>query len=465
MKIRHQISLWITFAGILASLVLSSVVLFDLIEEPYELLDQELDLNASTIANNFQLLPDGPQLFGSRPEEYHTPYWLRIFDGQKNIVFESELVSKVDLPLKESRMGYSVNTDISLHQIVPELEEDELATFRVKNIPKEIAGQQYLFQIARPVESLSEEITELFITVGVGLAVSAIFLILVSYYFAGRILRPIQEINRTANEITEKTLDKRIPLGKQRDEIYDLCTSLNTMFDRLQYSFQKQKEFVANASHELKTPITMLRLSLEESLQDCGTPELFQQRLDAQLKTLLRMSRLVKNLLDLSRMELSETTAFEIFDLSDLVNSVVEDFNPLIQQQNIRLSVQMNGRIVVNADRDKIKRVFINLLENAVKYNLDEGEVHLWVEESLQTNAVNIILFNTGPGIPAEDRERVFEQFYRVEKSRASLLGGSGLGLTIVKKIVELHGGKISIQSKLGEWTQIEMILPILAEQ
>jgi len=464
MKIRNRIALWITFAGILASLVLSLIVLFSMMEEPYELLDQELEANASALAANFRLMPNGPLLFGNKPELYYTPYWLRIFDGQGNIVFASELVERVDLPLRKVDDGYTVDTDIPLRQIVPELDEDELTAFRVKNFPYTIGGQKYLFQIARPIESFSEEITELFITIGIGLAVAAISLILVSYFVAGRILRPIQQINRTANEINEKTLDKRIPLGEQRDEIFDLSSSLNTMFDRLQYSFLRQKEFVANASHELKTPITMLRLSLEEELQDQGTPEVSQQRLEAQLKTLLRMSRLVKNLLDLSALEFSETLAFEKFFLNDLVDSIVEDFQPLTQQQNIRLTMQMDDRITVNAERSKIKRVFINLLENAVKYNRENGEIRMQVHTASQNNKVHVTLFNTGPGIPVADHERVFDQFYRVEKSRATSLGGSGLGLTIVKRIVELHGGDISLQSKPGEWTQIEMMLPILVE-
>lgn len=462
MKIRHRISLWITFSGILASLVLSLIVLISMLEEPYELLEQELEANASALAANFQLLPDGLHLFGSNPEQYHTPYWIRIFDEQGKIVFESDLVRQVDLPLKKEEKVYLVGTDIPLREIMPELDEDDLTSFWVKNFSFMIAGQEYLFQIARPVESISEEIVEILITISVGLAVSAIFLILVSYFVAGRILKPIQQINRTANEINEKTLGRRIPLGEHRDELYDLSASLNTMFDRLQYSFLRQKEFVANASHELKTPITMLRLSLEESLQDQGTPRVSQERYETQLKTLLRMGRLVKNLLDLSTLELSETLAIEEFNLNELVDSVIEDFRPLIQQQNIQLSVQMDDSISVKADKDKIKRVMINLLENAIKYNQEGGEIQLKVYSKPQDDTINVSLFNTGMGIPAADCDRVFEQFYRVEKSRSSSLGGSGLGLTIVKRIVDMHGGEISLSSKPGNWTKIQMVLPVL---
>lgn len=462
MKIRNRIALWITFAGILSSLVLSLIIFFEMLATPYELLDQELDGSIRSLTENIKFLPDGTISFGSKSGRFSTPYWIRIYDGQHHVLFESEMVKKIDLPLRERGKGYTVDTEIPMNQIIPGLDDDELAGFRVKAFVFSSAGQDYLFQIARPVENLSHEVIEQLITIGIGLAVSALFLILVSYYVAGRILRPIREINSTAHEITEKTLDKRIPLGRNRDELYELSSSLNSMFDRLQFSFIRQKEFIANASHELKTPITMLRLSLEEALQQDGLPEPYQQRVELQNKTLLRMNRLVKNLLDLSALELSETCNNENFSLNELIESVVEDFQPLIHGENINLMVQMDDACQVRADREKIKRICINLFDNAIKYNQQDGEVRLQVVPGKEDRNVRISLFNTGPGVPVEDRERIFEQFYRVEKSRSTALGGSGLGLTIVKRIVDLHGGKISVQSKLGKWIQFDLDLPIL---
>lgn len=461
MKIRFRITLWITLAGILSSLVLSLIIFFEMEGESHELLDQELDASAGSLIKNLKISPQGTLTFGGILDDFSTPYWIRIYDKQRRVLYESDLVHKMDLPFKKIGKAYSVNTNIPMNQIVPGKEEDESAGFRVKIFSFQLRGQDYLLQIARPVENLVIEAIEQLITIVLGLGISAVFLILVSYFISGRILQPIRKINRTAREINEETLDTRIPLSKNHDELYELGFSLNEMFDRLHYSFLRQKEFIANASHELKTPITMLRLSLEEAQQDEGLTESQLQRLEAQNKTLLRMQRLVNNLLDLSVLELSETHSTEKFIFGELINSVVGDFEPLLQQTKIFLSAQVDENIEVTADKEKIKRMLINLFDNAVKYNYENGEIKLQVHAVKKSRNVTILLFNTGPGIPSEDIEKVFDQFYRVEKSRSTSLGGAGLGLTIVKRIVELHGGNISIKSKPGMWTQIDITLPI----
>jgi signal transduction histidine kinase len=169
------------------------------------------------------------------------------------------------------------------------------------------------------VESLVGESIESAIMIGCALLASVLTVVVVGYLVAGKILRPVQEINRLTAEITEKTLEKRIPLAGNRDEIDELAASLNEMFNRLQYSFLRQKEFVANASHELKTPITLLRLSMEETLQDEHLPLPLQDQLLAQERALTRISQLVKSLLDLSRLELSEVLEKETFSLGELV--------------------------------------------------------------------------------------------------------------------------------------------------
>lgn len=458
MKIRHRITLWITVAGILSSLSLALTVFFLMREEPYELLDQELTAYAHALGTALSILPDGSITLGSSADALNSPYWIRLTDDQGAPVYASPMTGLVDLPLRQTEKGYTVNTDIPMTWLLPDLEEGELASFRVRVFPLRYAGQNYRLQIGRPVENLQEELVELLLVMGCGLAVSGLVMILVGYYAAGRILRPIQDINTTAREINEKTLDKRIPLGSTRDELHELSAALNSMFDRLQYSFLRQKEFIANAAHELKTPLTLLRLSLEEILLQENLPDSLQQKLDALSKTLLRMNLLIKNLLDLSALELAGTCQAELFSFNEMTSAVMGEFQPLLQEQNIQCIILMDDHLDLNADQDKIKRMLINLVDNAIKYNRPGGEIRLQARR--QGGNCVMTLFNTGPGIPAEEQERVFEQFYRVEKSRAAALGGSGLGLTIVRRIVELHGGTITLQSKPGEWTQIEIVLP-----
>ena len=456
MKIRNRITLWITLTGLLSTLVLSLIIFFEMAEQPYELLDQELEINARALVTKLHLDADGSLQNTHPANPFISPYWVRIFDGGQRVRFESNLVQFFDIPFRRSKKAY---TDNIFGRLGPGREyADEPTAFRVRIFDIPFTGRHFTVQIARPIEKLTEEITDLLIIFCIGFVAAAGILILAGYIVAGRILQPIREINATAREISAKTLDKRIPLGKQQDELYDLSSSLNAMFDRLHFSFRRQKEFLANAAHELKTPLTMLRLSLDEAHQFANMPELYQQSLENQDKILLRMQRLIKSLLDLSALELAETCEMEEFSFNQLVAEVAEDFQPLLCDLHIDYLARIADDIPLLADKEKIKQVLINLFDNAIKYNSPEGEIRL--DAALTGKKVVFDLFNTGPGIPAADREKVFEQFYRVEKSRATALGGAGLGLTIVKRIVSLHKGEITMQSKPGEWTNIRISIP-----
>lgn len=459
MKMRTRITLWASLAGLVSTVVLSAIVFLWGLETPYEFLDQELEIRARTMTDEMarvRALGEGGhsetlELFAQR-------YWARIYDAGGTLLFASDLSRKIDLPKKMGDRGYLVPTAIPLNQFYAD-EDDQPAGFWNRVFVVNAGDAVYQVHVARPVENLVGESIESALVIGSALLASTLILIGVSYLVAGRILRPIREINRMTAEITAKTLEKRIPLTGNHDEIDELIGSLNAMFNRLQFSFRRQREFVANASHELKTPITLLRLSMEETLQDESLPPSLQEKLLAQEQALARISRLVKSLLDLSRLELSDTLAQERFSLRQLVLAVVEEFNVLLGEREVRLTCCFEGEHLVVGDEAKIRRVLINLLDNAVRYNRRGGAIRCLVAEG-EAGSILLTVANTGPMIDEADRVRIFDQFYRCEKSRASALGGAGLGLTIVKRIVELHGGDIAVESGQDGWNAFHVQLP-----
>ncbi|WP_306547814.1 HAMP domain-containing sensor histidine kinase [Desulfobulbus sp.] len=461
MKIRNRITLWISFAGLASSAVLSLVVFFWGLETPYEFLDQELEIRAHTLTDELtrEQAEGGP--VARDLERFSHLYWARVYDAEGREIFASQMARKIALPMQPGDQGYLVRTTIPLGSFYSD-EDDEPAAFWNRVFTVTVGGARYQAHVARPVESLVGESIESAIMIGCALLASVLTVVVVGYLVAGKILRPVQEINRLTAEITEKTLEKRIPLAGNRDEIDELAASLNEMFNRLQYSFLRQKEFVANASHELKTPITLLRLSMEETLQDEHLPLPLQDQLLAQERALTRISQLVKSLLDLSRLELSEVLEKETFSLGELVASVVTEFQALMQDQHLTFTSQMAGACVIHADQEKVRRIVINLLDNAIRYNQPGGEIRCRIEpSSAGQGQIALRLANTGAGIDSDDRARVFDQFYRCEKSRATAHGGSGLGLTIVKRIVELHGGSITVTSEAPQWTVFVVTLPL----
>ena len=458
MNIRHRITLWASLAGLVSTVVLSLMVFFWGLETPYEFLDQELELRAHSLAEELARrqvarTPAGEDTL----ESFSHLYWARIYDGGGQPVFASQLAREIVLPMDASGKGYLVRTDIPLNRFYAE-EDDQPAAFWNRVFVVSAGGASYQVHVARPVENLVEASIESALVIGSALLASALVLIVVSYQVAGRILHPVREINRLTAEITAKTLEQRIPVTGNRDEIDELATSLNEMFNRLQSTFHQQREFIANASHELKTPITLLRLSMEEILQDEELPVTLQEKLLAQERAMTRISQLVKSLLDLSRLEMTELLGKEMFSLNSLIVSVVEEFQVLMHDQSLKFIGHIDGELPVQADREKIRRMLINLLDNAIRYNQPGGEIHCRTQ--VGEGQVTIVLANTGPGIGPNDETRIFDQFYRCEKSRSTAHGGSGLGLSIVKRIVELHGGSITVASKPSAWTTFTVVFP-----
>jgi two-component system OmpR family sensor kinase len=459
LKIRYKITLWIAGAGILASLVFSVIVFQEMAEQPYRLIDRDLESMAGTAVRLVERTATQSKAVAQEGSPIDTErYWIKIYDDRMHVLYQSKLTRFTDLPFRNTIQPYMTKRIIPKERINLGQNRKNEVIFRIKTFNNRLRGQPCKVLIGKPMEKLQEEITDLVQGITIGLSAAMLFLIVLSYYIAGKILAPINVINRMAREINDRSLDQRIPLGRSKDELYELSESLNRMFDRLQYSFAMQKQFIADASHELKSPITLLSLFMEDAIHLKELPETFRPRLIRQYDTLQRMRRLVKNLLDLSALEAKVTIDFEEFALSPLVRSVHDDYAEVLEARQIDMKIDIPENLRIRGDGDALQRVLINLVDNAVKYNMDRGRIEIAAE--VKNNMVHLSVFNTGKTIPKKDIDRVFEQFYRVEKSRSSQYGGSGLGLTIVKRIIELHRGNITIESEPNAGTRIDIRLP-----
>ena len=290
------------------------------------------------------------------------------------------------------------------------------------------------------------------------LIISALLAILggvATYFISGHALKPLREFSDKIEEVQVQNLaDSRIEESKIK-ELNQLSVSYNKMLERLQDAFEVQRQFTANAAHELRTPLSLMQVQLDlyHSTQHPGSDEDTLQMIKMVTEQNDRLSKMVKTLLDMS--ELQTVGRDEKIIMDDLVDEVLEDLEPLAQEKNIKLIGKCKDITMVGSDI-LIYRLVYNLVENAIKYNHSGGQVTVTAYK--EQAHIYLSVADTGSGIPKELRERVFEPFFRVDKSRSRKLGGVGLGLALVHEIVRVHDGSITVKSNPSGGTIFEVI-------
>ena len=290
------------------------------------------------------------------------------------------------------------------------------------------------------------------------LIISALLAILggvATYFISGHALKPLREFSDKIEEVQIQNLaDSRIEESKIK-ELNQLSVSYNKMLERLQDAFEVQRQFTANAAHELRTPLSLMQVQLDlyHSTQHPGSDADTLQMIKMVTEQNDRLSKMVKTLLDMS--ELQTVGRDEPIIMDDLVDEVLEDLEPLAQEKNIKLIGKCKDITMVGSDI-LIYRLVYNLVENAIKYNHSGGQVTVTAYK--EQKHIYLSEADTGSGIPKELRERVFEPFFRVDKSRSRKLGGVGLGLALVHEIVRVHDGSITVKSNPSGGTILEVI-------
>jgi heavy metal sensor kinase len=277
------------------------------------------------------------------------------------------------------------------------------------------------------------------------------------WFVARRALAPIKQMAESAEHISAQRLDQRLPLPETGDEIERLTVVLNHMFDRLEASFQQATRFTADASHELKTPLTVIRGELEAALRS-GQFEPVQEKLLVNLmEETERLSQISEGLLLLSRADSGRLAlALKPVDLIPLMQDLLEDAEILATPQRITVDSRLPSSAWIQGSPQFLRQLLLNLLDNAIKYNEEGGRVSISVVE--QGGCWSIRVGNTGPGIRPEDEEHVFDRFFRGDQSR-SQQKGHGLGLSICREIVRAHGGEMGLDISRPGWTQFQVNL------
>jgi len=284
------------------------------------------------------------------------------------------------------------------------------------------------------------------------LAVALIMVGVGGWVVVSRALRPMKTIAETAERVTARGLDARIPLLNEDPEIARVIQMLNRMMDRLEASFRQATRFSADASHELKTPLAIMQGELENALQAATRGSAEQQLFSNLLEETQRLKSITHSLLLLAQADAGQLKlALEPVDLSAELEAMIEDARVLAADLRLTFDTQIQPGLRVPADRALLHTALLNLITNAIKYNEPDGKIEISLE--LSDGGICFRICNTGPGIPAEDHLKVFDRFYRVRSAAQPQADGSGLGLSLAREIVRAHGGELSLEESRPGWT------------
>lgn len=373
--------------------------------------------------------------------------------------------SRLELPEVISVLASGESTAYGIHSLSGDdtMNTTDGATTHVSYCAAKLTGTSGTLGalvFVSPVEELIESLSSVEKQMTTAFAVVAAAALMVALIFSRVLTRPIVTLTATLQKMGHGDLSVRVPV-KGSGELREMAVSYNTMAEQLESLDKSRNQFVSNASHELKTPLTTMKILLESLIYQPDMPQElrteFMQDMDHEID---RLSGIVTDLLTLTRMDDHKMELhLETTDISQLTEENLRLLQPMAAKRNQTLHGDIVPGIMADVDASKMSQVFYNLIENALKYTPDGGTVNV----SLVRDGEQLLwrVRDNGVGIPAEDLPHIFERFYRVDKARSRDTGGTGLGLSIVRQITALHGGEITVKSTLGQGSVFSLTLPL----
>jgi len=313
--------------------------------------------------------------------------------------------------------------------------------------------------VAIPLEESALVLSNLRYVLFISFPVVLLFLFAVSRMIAGGIISPVNTVIKTAERITRENMNERIPVPPRHDELHKLAETINNLLDRLQDAVLREKQFTADASHELRTPISVIKGTLEVLIRKERKPEQYQEKIRYVINEVDRMASLVEQLLLLARYESgSIEPMMGSVNLKQVIEKVVIRFTDPIIEKNLTLKYEFQDSAIVHADASMTEIILENLISNSVKYSAPNSTIRLQTFSAVNTIVFSIL--NFGRSIPESHLDNIFDRFYRVDQSRGSDIQGNGLGLAIVKRLVDLQGFSISAVSTEKKGTTFSISFP-----
>lgn len=331
---------------------------------------------------------------------------------------------------------------------------------RIIAMPINVVGTHYTVVVARALDEQADRLESAAHAVFFGIPLALVVAAAGGYLLAWKSFAPVTTMSVKARQIGAETLDERIEIGNERDELGFLAATLNGLLERLQRAFESQRRFMTDASHELRTPIAIIQGEADVALarQDRSADD-YRESIEVMQRAARKLTRIVQNLFLLARGDAGRyPISMSRFYLGEVVGDCVRGMRSVAQARGVEVTCAAPEDMVIVADEELIHRLVLNLVENAVKFTLDGGRVHVAVEAG--DGVCTIRVTDTGVGIPPADQPRIFERFFRGDRARPQNAGGAGLGLPIARWIAEVHGGDVRLEHSDGEGSVFVAELP-----
>jgi len=445
LSIRARLTLYYALALALTTLLLSGGVYFLVRADLLRQMDTQLSQDLETVSKSARAEPDemlevaqqgSITLFEVRSAGRvvaATPAWRQAEIANSPVRVVSGFWQSTGQALRKSKSRNTVTLETTRHRL-----------YYLKRGSVPTPGAPLEVSVARDGESVRHTLRSLAAILLVGFACALGLALAGGYFMAGRALAPIGAMASKAKAITADKLSERLPVHNADDELGRLATTFNSTLARLEDSFDKLRRFTSDASHELRTPLAAMKIVGEVALRDGGDPAAYREGIGSMLEEVDRLTRLVESLLTLTRADSGEAKLSRTYtDLSALAGEVVECMRVLADEKGVKLSTDIADDIHATVDPAVLRQAVLNLVDNAIKYTPEGGEVHLAVRQ--MDGRATIEVADSGQGIPEQHRRHVFDRFYRGDAARSSETGGVGLGLAIARWAVETNGGTIEL--------------------
>lgn len=462
MPLRVRLTLWYGTALALV-LVIFSVVLYAITARNLrDGVDQSLEETATAAVRSLEergFLPliDEEELLSQFPELTRIDKFFQIFTPSGTITIRSPNIKQHEVPLTRIALESTFNGQM----IFESAKYPNEPPLRLISVPINYGGRLlYIVQVGTSMESIENTLQRFLILLLVAMPVALAVALAGGWFLAGRALRPVDEITLAAQRIAAGDLSQRLTMSAAPDEIGRLAGTFNDMIGRLDASFRQIRQFTSDASHELRTPLTVMKGETELVLRRPRPLEDYQSVLESNLEEIDRMTRIVDELLFLSRADMGEVKTESVpVALQVLVEDIHRQATLLGQDRNIEVVLGTVMPAVVQGDELRLRELLLNLVENAVKYSHPGGKVEIALVTDSRHASLSVT--DQGIGIAPPDQLRIFDRFFRTDLARSHTKKGTGLGLAICAWIAESHGGRIDVKSEMGHGSTFTVILPL----